>query len=230
MTQILGWAGSALLVYSLLQTRVLRFRALNLVAALVLVLFNALVGVWPMVAMNVVIAGINVWHVLRLLRTRHDHRHYDVVPVGADEPYLRHLLALHRDDIERFNPGVLHAAAPSGLTGVPDSVPEPLGGADVAGPPDPTDRLAFLVLSRGETVGVLLAHRTADGAAQVDLDYVLPRFRDFTPGEFVYRPDGPLAGAGVRRVVAPPGMRQAERYLSRVGFRPSGADLVLELG
>ena len=48
----LGWAGSALLIYSLLQARVLRFRVLNLVASLVLVLFNALLGIWPMVAMN----------------------------------------------------------------------------------------------------------------------------------------------------------------------------------
>ncbi|MBA3782005.1 MAG: hypothetical protein H0X12_09165, partial [Nocardioides sp.] len=37
---ILGWGGSALLVYSLLQSRVLRFRVLNLAACLLLVVFN----------------------------------------------------------------------------------------------------------------------------------------------------------------------------------------------
>ena len=46
---ILGWGGSALLVYSLLQTRVLRFRVLNMIASLVLVVFNAFLSVWPMV-------------------------------------------------------------------------------------------------------------------------------------------------------------------------------------
>ena len=49
---LFGWAGSALLIVSLLQARVLRFRVLNLVAGLMLVLFNACIGVWPMVAMN----------------------------------------------------------------------------------------------------------------------------------------------------------------------------------
>ena len=49
----LGWAASALLVYSVMQARVLRFRVLNLVACVVLVVFNALLGIWPMVAMNV---------------------------------------------------------------------------------------------------------------------------------------------------------------------------------
>lgn len=204
MTDVLGWAGSALLVYSLLQTRVLRFRVLNLAAAVALVVFNALVTVWPMVAVNAVIAAINGWHIARLLRTRHDEHHYDVVPIGAGEPYLRHVLGRHREDIQRFNPGF-----------------DPERAAD--------DDLAFLVLADGETVGVVLARRTSPGEAHVDLDYVLPRFRDFTPGEFVYRADGPFARAGVKRVVAPPRMQEAETYLARVGFVRQGDDRVLDL-
>lgn len=213
MTDILGWAGSALLVHSLLQTGVLRFRVLNLAAAVVLVVFNALIAVWPMVAVNAVIAVINIWHLARLMRTRHDDRHYDVVPISAGEPYLRHLLHVHRRDISRFNPGVLASDG---------------AGSDLADP-GTGERLAFLVLSGGETVGVVLAHRTAPDAAQVDLDYVLPRYRDFTPGEFVYRPGGPFGRSGVRRVLAPRGMREAERYLADVGFRRVGDDLLLEL-
>ena len=65
---VLGWAGSALLIVSLLQARVLRFRVLNLVAGLMLVLFNALIGVWPMVAMNLATSTINVWFIVHLVR------------------------------------------------------------------------------------------------------------------------------------------------------------------
>jgi hypothetical protein len=207
VTDALGWAGSALLVYSLLQTRVLRFRVLNLAASVALVVFNVVIAVWPMVAMNAVIALINVWHITRLQRTRHDDRHYEVVPIGPEEAYLRSVVDRHRADIERYNPGVLDAAL-------------------VTGP----DRIAFLVLADGETVGVVLAHRTdVPGEAQVDLDYVLPRFRDFTPGEFVYRPGGPFPRAGVTRLVAPPRMLGAERYLADVGFRPDGPRRLLDL-
>lgn len=39
---LFGWVGSALLIVSLLQTRVLRFRVLNLVASLSLIAFNTL--------------------------------------------------------------------------------------------------------------------------------------------------------------------------------------------
>jgi hypothetical protein len=38
--EILGWVGSALLVYSVLQTRILRLRLFNGVASALLVIFN----------------------------------------------------------------------------------------------------------------------------------------------------------------------------------------------
>ena len=56
--QLLGWAGSALLVYSVLQTRILRLRLFGAVASAVLVVVNAAIAVWPMVAMNLVLTAI----------------------------------------------------------------------------------------------------------------------------------------------------------------------------
>ncbi len=201
--QVIGWVGSAVLVVSLLQTRVLRLRQLNLVASLLLIVFNAAVGVWPMVAMNVAIAGINVWHLVRLLRTRHDPGTYEVVEIDPGEPYLAHVLSRHRADIERFNPALRDELGPDGF--------------------------ACLVLREGETVGVMLARDHGGGVAQVELDYVLPRFRDFTPGEFVYGHSGVFTSRGFRRVIAPRHMREAEAYLDGVGFRRDGDDRVLDL-
>ncbi|CAA9405345.1 MAG: hypothetical protein AVDCRST_MAG06-2480, partial [uncultured Nocardioides sp.] len=101
---ILGWGGSALLVYSLLQSRVLRFRVLNLAACVLLVVFNALVEVWPMVGMNTVLCVINVWFIAKLLRERHDEAAFEVLQVRPDDEYLRHTLRVHGADILAFQP------------------------------------------------------------------------------------------------------------------------------
>ena len=53
--------------------------------------------------------------------------------------------------------------------------------------------------------------------------------RAFTLGEFVYRPGGPLAARGYRRVIAPPRMQNAGDYLTDVGFRPEGDAMVRDL-
>lgn len=199
----LGWAGSALLVYSLMQARVLRFRVLNLVACVVLVVFNAVLGIWPMVAMNVVLSGINLWFIRRLVGDRHDETAYQVLEVAATDAYLRHVLSGHDADIRRFFP-------------------------TFRGPPEAAEgRSAFLVQRGDETVGVVLVCDAGEGVAQVELDYVTPRFRDFIPGEFVYRRSGLFRDRGFRTVLSPPGM--VAPYYDRLGFRPDGDRYRLDL-
>jgi hypothetical protein len=198
---IIGWGGSAIVVVSLLQTRILRLRLLNLAGCVVLIGFNAAVEVWPMVGMNAVLALINVVQLWRLLRHRHDDTTYAVLEVGGADAYLRHVLGMHAGDIARFNPGF-----------DPDSAAAPY---------------AFLVQHGERTVGVVLAHDAGDGRAQIDVDYVLPEYRDFTPGEFVYRRSGLLAELGIRQVTTPPGM--VAPYYDRLGFRRDGDAYVLTI-
>ncbi len=204
LLEALGWFGSALLVVSLLQTRVMRFRGLNAAASAVLIVYNAAIQVWPMVGLNTVLVGINLWIVAGLLRKRHDARAYDVVNVGVREPILAHLLERHAEDIALYD-------------------------RDWATALESAER-AFVVTSGDDVVGVVLS-RAADEPAteQVVLDYVLPPYRDFTPGEFVYRSGGPFAAVGARRVVASPGMQRSEKYLAAVGFQHRDGDWVLDL-
>ncbi|MFC0506185.1 hypothetical protein [Micromonospora costi] len=205
--ELLGWVGSAVLVWSLLQTRVLRLRALNLIGCLILIGYNAAIPVWPMVGLNVVLAVINLWHLRGMLATRHDEATYQVVEVGVGDEFLAHTLRVHAADIARFNPGFRWPPA------------EPTAGGG--------DRSAFLVLRADEVVGVVLAHAEARGVAQIDLDYVTQRFRDFTPGEFVYRRSRLFTDRGFRRVVSPPGM--VAPYYHRLGFHREGDAYVLDL-
>ena len=198
---ILGWGGSALLVFSLLQASVLRLRTLNLVACVILLVFNAMIGVWPMVGMNAVLAAINVWFIVKLLRERHDDAAFTVVEVGPADEYLRHVLRVHGADILRFQP-------------------------DLVWDPSSERGHAFVVLKDDETVGVVLVE--ADGTvARVQLDYVTPRYRDFSPGEFVWRRSGLLREHGFARVVTPPGM--VAPYYDRLGFHREGESYALEL-
>ena len=85
---------------------------------------------------------------------------------------------------------------------------------------------AFLVQKGDETVGVVLLNEEGD-AAHVLLDYVTPRYRDFSPGEFVWRRSGLLSSRGIRRVVTSPGMVGA--YYDRLGFRSEGSSYVLDV-
>ena len=196
----LGWGGSALLVYSLLQRRVLRFRTLNLVAGVVLIVFNAIIGVWPMVALNTVTSTINLWFIGQLRRQRHDAASFEVMEVGLDDNYLRHVLDTHADDIRQHQPTFSGRPAPG--------------------------QEAFVVVKGDETVGVVVIEGEGE-TAHICLDYVTPRYRDFTPGEFVWRRSDLLCARGYKRVVTSP--RIVAPYYDKIGFRPSGDVFVLDL-
>jgi len=205
--EIIGWVGSVLVVVSLMQARVLRFRWLNFAGSVIATAYNTVVGIWPFAAMNGVIAVIDAYWLWRLTRERHDADVYEVVQVGADDHYLRHVLGVHADDIARFYPSF---GLPGDAAGdVPGDVPS---GAAVPG------RWAYLVLRGDETVGVVVVRDAGDGVGEVELDWVTPRFRDFAPGEFVYRRSGAFAGTGLRSLVVAEDARDTGPYLERVGF------------
>jgi hypothetical protein len=200
---LFGWIGSALLIISLLQTRVLRFRVLNLAASLLLVLFNALLAVWPMVGMNAAVCAINIFFITRLLRDWRSETAYAVLEVGPHDAYLCHFLGVHEADIARYQPGFVAGQLRE-------------------------DDLAFLVQSGDETVGVVLIRSEGD-VAQVLLDYVTRRYRDFSPGEFVWRQAAQLRDRGFRRVATPPLMLAP--YYDRLpqDWRPVGEAYELRL-
>ncbi|MCE1178509.1 MAG: YgjV family protein [Micrococcales bacterium] len=198
--EALGWAGSALLVFSLLQARVLRLRVLNLIACVILAVYNGMIHVWPMMAMNIALTLINLWFIRSLLADRGDNPSYAALQVPVDDTYLQHFLEAHDRDIHSFFPGF----------------PSPEQSARHA-----LGRRAFLVQRGDETVGVVIARNAGRGVAQLELDYVTPRFRDFSPGDWVYRRSGLFRQQGFRKVVSPVGMVNTNHY-GRVGFTRNG--------
>ena len=149
--EIIGWTGSVLVVVSLMQARVLRFRWMNFAGSVVAAGYNAVVGIWPFAAMNGVIAVIDAYWLWRLTRERHDADVYQVVPVGPRDDYLRHVLGVHADDIARYYPSFTLD--------------------------DPGTRWAYLVLHGDETVGVVVVGDAGDYLRRVGFTQAGGRWR-----------------------------------------------------
>jgi len=202
--EVFGWAGSILVVVSLTQARVLRFRWLNLAGSVIATAYNAVIGIWPFVAMNGAICAINIYWLVRLNHERHSTVAYDTIHVAHNDAYLRYLLNENATDIAESTPDFT--------------------AADVDG-----RCLARLVVRGNDTVGIVIIRPTdISGEADVLLDWVVEKYRDFTPGEFVYRQSGVFTSHGWRRlrVTNPP--EREHGYLTRMGFHPTDGDWVLD--
>lgn len=197
--EVIGWIGSAVIVYSMMQVRILRLRLINLVGSLISLAYATAIQAWPLAGLNGVLAAIQIYHLVKIFRARHDAASFEVIVVRPQGELVRHLLERHGDELRALHPRFR----------------------------EPTDStLAFVTLSEETIVGLLLATIEGD-VAHLDVDYVTPTYRGLTPGEFVFRRSSVWREAGVRLVrVSDDG---PDYYTSIGFTRgPDGFSLVLE--
>jgi hypothetical protein len=193
--EIIGWVGSALLVFSVVQSRFMRFRVLNLVASAVLVAYNAALQVWPMVAVNAALVVIDFYYIWKLQRDRRADQAFTYAP--ADAGLADWFLQRFGDDLAGFHPDIV-ADLPAAQ--------------------------AAAIFHDDRVIG-LVAWRPLDGGvAELLADYVIPAYRDFHPGVFVYSPAGPLRQAGVRVVHIDQPKHAVAAYLKKLGFEETALD------
>jgi GNAT superfamily N-acetyltransferase len=189
--ELLGYVASVLVAVSLTMSRIVRLRVINLVGSLLFAVYGALIGAYPVAAVNAFIACINVWYLWRMLRAR---EYFRTLEIDPSSEYLRFFLDGQRDDIRRFEPGFAEAPRPG--------------------------ELIFFVLRDLVPAGLFVGRREEDGRLRVRLDYVMPAYRDLKVGRFIYSQCGELfRDRGVRELVTAGGAEPHQAYLRKMGFR-----------
>lgn len=194
--ELVGYAGSVLVAFSLTMSSLVRLRWINLAGALLFAAYGALVGAYPVLAVNAFIAVVNIGYLWRMARRRD---FFTLLPVASsDDSYLQGFLEFHAADIARHFPDFTLAA-----------VPEP--------------RMTFIL--RDMNPAGLVVYREDNQDVRVHLDYVLPSYRDLRCARFFLEEMGPVwQAAGRRRIVSPAFGAAHKDYLRRLGFASAAAD------
>jgi hypothetical protein len=200
--EVVGYVASALVAVSLMMRRVIRLRIVNLVGAVLFALYGLLIGAVPILIVNVVIIGINVYFLWEIYRSRD---YFTLLEVRPESAYLGRFLEFHSDDIARF---------------LPDFAYRPMPG-----------QIRRFVLRNMVPAGLLIADPADEaGILDVRLDYVIPSYRDYEAGRFIYSRGCELFGThGYRSLRADAGTGGHAAYLARMGFRPARDRWVLDL-
>ncbi|HSU16977.1 YgjV family protein [Longimicrobium sp.] len=202
--ELLGYVASVLVAVSLMMSRIVRLRVINLVGSLAFTLYGALIGAYPVAAVNGFIVVINLFYLWKMLRAR---EYFRILVIEPDSEYLRYFLAVHAGDVRRFLPGFAHAPERGEMT--------------------------LFVLRDLVPAGLFIGEPRGDGCLWVRLDYVIPAYRDFKIGRYLYgeRADF-FRERGIHTIVSPAGTAGHAEYLRRMGFtrdESSGAEGVYRL-
>ena len=193
----LGYAASLIILISLLMTNVFRLRAINLVGSLCFALYGWWIGAWPVCLINAVIAGIDGWYLLRLMRVTGIFELSQVSNCSGAE-YLKRFFLFHERELMKYAPGLTI---------------ETLQAADT-----------FLIFLNMLPVGVF-SYRQNEAEAEIVLDYMIPEYRDFKAGRFVYRTKRMFfKERGIKRFHATARHPSQPKYFLKNGFvREEGA-------
>jgi len=190
--ELVGYVASILVAISLMMSSILRLRLINLVGSAAFTVYGVLIHAYPVAVVNLIIVFINLYYLRQMLGSR---EYFTLLRVQPDSEYLTYFVDFYRDEIQRFLPGFSHTPQPGQLT--------------------------FFVLRDMVPAGLFIGQKQADGGLLVLLDFVIPQYRDFKTGSYVFRDQAAFfREQGVREILSEPGGTVHASYLRRMGFTP----------
>ena len=188
--ELIGYTGSVLIAISLSMKSLQRLRLVNMAGALFFILYGILIGALPIVLLNGLTLSVNAYHLWRMRQKRD---YFTLMQVRADSAYLRRFLDFYRREISEFIPTYQFK-------------------------PDEQQVVVF-ILRNMLPVGLVIV-KPEGGQARIFLDFVIPGYRDFRAGRFLFEESAEFyRQQGIHILSTAPGSARHETYLKRMGFR-----------
>ncbi len=202
--QVLEWIGysaSVIIALSMTMSSIVKFRWINLTGALMFSIYGFLIGAWPVGILNGFIVLTDAYYLFQIYSKKDV---FEILEVRPDNRYLIRFLDFHQKDIHSFFP-------------------------DFSYKPN-ENTVSYLILRNMAIAGVFIAQRNENRALEVELDYVLPEYRDFKNGRFVYYwLSKKFSESSYTRVWAKACNKSHRKYLKRLGFTESGGEHFLKI-
>ncbi len=188
--QWVGYLASVIIAASMTMNSILKFRWINLAGAITFSTYGFLIGALPVGFLNGFIAFVDIYYLYTIYSKKEV---FEILEVKAENRYLIRFLQFHNKDIQRFFPGFSYK-------------PE-------------MNTISFFILRDMAVAGIFLAHREKDHCLVVGLDYVIPEYRDFKNGKFIYlRLRNRFINDGFTKVIAEGNSVKYSEYLKKLGF------------
>ena len=188
--ELLGYLASVLVAISLMMSSVLKLRLINLAGAIAFFIYGWLIGAYPIAAVNAVIIVVNLYFLYRIYTSK---EYFKLLEVDSSSAYLRYFLNFYKAEIEKFIPDYRFA---------------------------PSDKhLIIFILRDMVPAGLFIGQRNEQGEFRIYLDFVIPDYRDFKIGNYLYYHSGFFQQQGIRKLMSTPHNEVHAKYLRRMGFR-----------
>lgn len=155
--ELVGYAGSALVLVAFLMTSVVKLRVVNSIGSLIFAAYALVIHSYPTAVMNFCLVMINI-HYLRGLKKKETK--FELVSAAGKDSFLEYILEHYREDIHKCFPGLALDLQKANR--------------------------AYIVCCNTAPAGVMLG-REENGVFHIMLDYSIPAYRDCSVGEYLIK-------------------------------------------
>jgi hypothetical protein len=186
----IGYMASLLIVLSMMMNSIIKFRWINLIGALLFSSYGFLIGAIPVGVLNGIIVIVDIYYLVQIYAKKEV---FEILEINSGSEYLKRFLKFHDARIQKYCPGFIYS---------------------------PTENtVSFFILRNMSVAGFFLAHRSDNGELTVDLDYVLPEYKDFKNGKYIYfQLKDKFIAAGYKSIIAKGNNKKYFNYLKKLGF------------
>lgn len=186
----IGYAASVLIVISMLMSSIVKLRLINMTGAILFSLYGFLIHAMPVGFLNLFVVLANLYYLSKMARKK---EYFTILPVRLENRYLIAFLKFHGKEIKKFFNSF-------------DYKPEEVS-------------FAFFVLRDMAVAGVFIGTETQKGRLKINLDFVIPEYRDYKPGRFIYDDHKKtFIDSGYTVLEACPESKKQEEYYIKMGF------------
>jgi hypothetical protein len=189
--EFLGYLASFIVLVSLLMSSIIKLRWINLLGSAIFSTYGFMIGAFPVGFMNLCICFINVYYLIKIYRTK---EYFKILPIESNSKYLQYFIDFYHKDIEKYSNTFA------------------FGSNNIS--------VCLSILRNLVPAGVFIASEQDSSTLKVDLDFVIPEYRDFKIGAFIYENNKDyFLKRGYSRFISFTQNTNHVKYLKKMGFK-----------
>lgn len=188
--EFIGYIASFIILVSLLMSSVKKLRWINLLGSATFTVYGFLIDSIPVALLNIGTMIINIYYLYHMYLEKD---YFRMIPISKHSGYLDYFLEFYDKDIHQMLPSVQVNFEQA--------------------------ELSFYILRNVVPAGVLICSKYNDHTLMIDLDYVVPNYRDFKIGQYIFKNQKHVfLDRGYDHLVSVAHTEKHVKYLEKMGF------------
>ncbi len=187
---IIGYLASVIIAVSMLMSSIIKLRWYNLVGALLFSIYGFLIGALPVGIINAFITLIDIYYIYKMYSKKES---FKILEIENKNIYLIEFLNFYKQCISKIFPDFRYNSKQNSIS--------------------------FFILRNLAVAGIFLAEKYDEKSLLINLDFVIPEYRDFKLGKYIFVKNKKyFSNLGYEKLYAISNNKKHTSYLKKMGF------------